>query len=116
MNKKLKSLAALSYENGQLDPQTVDLISSKINRRELKEYIRYLKQIENAKQVMVTVPKQLENKDKEMIRHLFPDKTIVYINDPSMISGIKITSGDVEYEISMNQIFHDIINHISRYD
>ena|ERR1039457_6970681 len=116
MNKKIKSLALLSYDNCQLDANAIDLISSRLNRRELKDYIRFLKQIENEKQVIVTVPKQLENKDKEKIQLLFPDKTIIYLTDPEMISGIKITNGDVEYEISINQIFHDIINHISKYD
>ena len=43
-------------------------------------------------------------------------KKIIYAVDPSMISGIRIVDNDIEYEISLDQIFQNLINHVSRLD
>ena len=43
-------------------------------------------------------------------------KKIIYAIDPSMISGIKVVDNDVEYEISLDQIFQNLIAHVSNID
>jgi F0F1-type ATP synthase delta subunit len=116
MKSKIKDLVKASYKNGQLDPDTVSTIADHFNRHSLKEYIKLIKQEEGAKQVVVTSPKVLTDTDRTMIQNQFPDKKIIYILDPEMISGIKIVDKDVEYEISLKRTFNDIIDHINNYD
>jgi F0F1-type ATP synthase delta subunit len=114
MKNKIKNLVELSYEDGQLNPEAVELIISRLSRKELKQYIRFLKQEENKKHVFVTSAKQINNKSREKIQHLFPKKQISYYMDPSMISGIKIVENDTEYEVNLDKTFHDIMVFLSK--
>lgn len=116
MNKKIRGLVVQSYKQDQLDPEIVSLVADHLSRHELKQYIRLLKQQENKKQVIVTVPKHMTAEERNMMQKLFSNKRIVYTVDPSMISGIRIVDNDMEYEVSLNQIFQDLISHITRYD
>lgn len=116
MKNTIQGLIVKSYKQDKLDPAVVDLIANKLSRRELKQYIRLLKQEENKKQVIVTVPKSLTSEERDMIQKLFTGKKIIYAIDPSMISGIKVVDNDVEYEISLDRIFQNLINHISNID
>lgn len=115
-NNKIKNLVKASYKNEQLDSDTVNKIADHFSRNSLKQYIKLIKQEEGKKQVIVTSPTVLSEKDRDMIQKQFPDKKIVYILDPEMISGIKIVDKDVEYEISLKRTFNDIIDHINNYD
>jgi F0F1-type ATP synthase delta subunit len=116
MNKMIQGLVVKSYKQDQLDPAIVDLVANKLNRRQLKQYIRLLKQQENKKQVIVTVPKTLSSEERDMIQKLFTGKKLYYTVDPSMISGIRIVDNDVEYEISLDQIFQNLLAHMSKVD
>lgn len=116
MAKKLQGLVLESYNKGQLDADTVEFIAGKLNRSELKKYIQLLKQHENEKQVLISVPKSLTEDQHEMMQKLFNGKKIIYTVDPSMIGGIKVIDNDMEYEISLNQIFSDFLTHLERYD
>jgi F0F1-type ATP synthase delta subunit len=114
--KKIQQLVAQSYKGEQLDSETVAMLSDHMNRQTLKQYISMLKQEEKKKQVIITSPKSLNDKDKKVLQELFPKKKIVYILDPEMINGIQITDNDREYELNLNRTFHDIIDHLSEYD
>ena len=118
MSKKtrLQKLVIQSYKGDELDPKTVEMIADHMNRETLKQYISLLKHEEKKKQVIITSPKSLKEADKSILKDLFPKKKIVYILDPEMINGIQITDDDNEYEVNLNRTFHDIINHLSRYD
>ncbi|HEX8932269.1 MAG TPA: F0F1 ATP synthase subunit delta, partial [Patescibacteria group bacterium] len=105
-----------SYKDDQLDAKTVSLIADHMNRQTLKQYISLLKQGENRKQVIITSPQALSEKDKKTLQELFPKKKIIYILDPEMINGIQVTDNDDQYEVNLNQTFHAIIDHLSRYD
>jgi len=114
--KKLQNLVTESYKEGQLDSETVNMLADHMNRQTLKQYISSLKQTEKKKQVTITSPRSLQEKDKKALQELFPKKKIMYILDPEMINGIQITDNDREFEINLNRTFNDIINHLSRYD
>ena len=92
------------------------MIADHMNRQTLKQYINMLKQEEKRKQVMITSPKALTEQDKKTLGELFPKKKIIYVLDPEMINGIQIADNDKEYELNLNRTFHDIINHLSKYD
>ena len=116
MKNKLKNLVELSYNKGELDQQTAEAIADKLDRGELKEYIRLLKQEEDKKLVYVTSAKELQNESRKMIEDRFPTKKIVYAIDETMINGIRIVERDREYEMSLNQTFNDIIGHLTKYE
>ena len=112
----IQGLVVKSYKQDQLDESIVDLVANKLTRRQLKEYIKLLKQQASKKQVIVTVPKSLNSEERDMLQKLFNGKKIMYTVDPSMISGIRIVDNDVEYEISLDQIFQNLIAHVSKLD
>ncbi len=105
-----------SYKNEQLDPEIVDLVANQLSRNELKQYIKLIKQQENKSQVIVAVPKTLKSREQDVIQKLFLGKKIVYTVDSLMLSGIKIVDNDIEYELSLNQIFQDLVMHLAKYD
>ena len=113
MKKQIKTLAAQSYKNNKLDPKIVEMIADRLNRQSLKQYIRLLKQEEGKKQVVVTSPKSLAESDMKKLQSQFPDKKIIYILDPEMMSGIRIVDKDIEFESSINQTFNDIIRFLN---
>ena len=114
--KKLQELVGESYKGEELDGKTVEMLADHMNRQTLKQYISLLKQNEKKKQVMITSPKSLKEADKKTLQGLFPKKKIIYVMDPEMINGIQITDNDKEYEVNLNRTFHDIIDHLSKYD
>lgn len=116
MKSSIQGLVLKSYNNNQLDQATVELIANKLTRRELKQYIRLLKQQEVKKQVFVTVPKTLSSEERDMIQKLFVGKKILFKVDPGMISGIRIVDNDVEYEVSLDKIFSSLLAHMSKLD
>lgn len=116
MRKKINGLVLNSYNDNQLDPEIVDLIANRLSREELKQYIKLLKHYEHKKHVIVTVPQYLSNEQQIIIQKLFMDKEILYTIDPTIVSGIKIVDNDMEYELSINQLFQDLIKHLVKYD
>ncbi len=114
--KKLQDLVTESYKGEDLDSKTIEMLADHMNRQTLKQYISLLKQNEKKNQVMITSPKSLKETDKKTLQDLFPKKKIIYVMDPEMINGIQITDNDKEYEINLNRTFHDIIDHLSKYD
>ena len=113
MKKQIKTLVAQSYKNNKLDPKIVEMITDRFNRQSLKQYIRFLKQEEGKKQVVVTSPKSLTGSDMKKLQSQFPNKKIIYILDPEMVSGIRIVDKDTEFESSINQTFNDIIRFLN---
>lgn len=116
MMSKLKNLVELSYQNGALDQQAVELIAERLDRRELKTFIRLLKNEEDKKIVYVTSAQELDDSSRQMIQRRFPDKKLICAIDRSMINGVRIVEKDNEYEISLNQTFDDIIGYLTKYD
>ena len=117
IKKNFTKLVAHSYtDEGYLDEKTIDQITEHMNRKTLKEYLRVLKQEEKKRQVIVNSPTPLTPEDRAKMQAQFPTKKIFYMIDPEMISGIQVVNNDEELEISLNQTFDDIINHLSKYD
>src|SRR5258705_8325278 len=109
MKKQIQKLVLQSYKNNQLDGKVVAMIADRMNRQSLKQYIHLLKQTEKKKQVIITSPKSLTTADMKKLEGQFPGKKFIYILDPEMINGIRISDKDNEYETSLKQTFNDII-------
>jgi F0F1-type ATP synthase delta subunit len=116
MKKKIAPLVAHSYRNGKLDAETVERVADKMDRRTLKEYLHLLKQEEKKNQVVITSPTPMTEVDRTMLEKTFPNKQMIYLIDPEIISGIQVVNNDQEFEISLNQTFNDIIKYVSKND
>lgn len=113
-NKKVKQLANLSYLKNSLDEKSVKKISSKLNRKDLKEYIKMLKMLEKKKIVTVSLPTNAV--DKQMQKNLieiFKGKKIIFKIDKNLIAGIKIVDFDNVYDFSLNNKLDNIIANIN---
>ncbi|MBA3723781.1 MAG: hypothetical protein H0W89_02690 [Candidatus Levybacteria bacterium] len=116
MNKKLKNLVKESYNNGQLDQETVVYIAARLSRKDLKHYISLLKQEEAKHEVLVTSAEKLSSEDVGKIQKLYPGMNVIHSVDKSMINGVRIVENNKEYEINLNRTFHDIIGFLSTHD
>jgi len=116
MKSRLKNLVELSYTDGELNQKNIEIIANKLTRKDLKTYIRLLKQEEDKKIVYVTSAQELTDGSRKMVENRFPDKKILYQVDPRMINGVRIVEIDNEYEMSLNQTFDDIIGYLTKYD
>lgn len=114
MRKKIiKQIALKSYYGEELDEKTVDSIADRLNRHDLKLYIKELKNYEKKKNVYVSLPYPPSNKEKETVHLLFPKKKISYIIDPSLVVGVKITNNDLVTEMSLKHTLEDIMLYTS---
>lgn len=112
MHKKLlKQLVALSYSDDSLDKAVVLEIAEKLSRKELKLYINALKKEEQARRVVVALPK----KDEQMfqkLQDLFPKKRMEVEEDPSLILGMKITDNDMVYNFTLQNTLKNIVKYV----
>ncbi len=102
MDKKLlQKLVETSYTNGKLDAQKANAIADKLDRSNLKEYIKGLKEKERKVTVVVDIPSNNQESYKQELTRLFPDKKIIMRTDPSLILGIRITDNDTVYDLNL---------------
>lgn len=112
----VKLLVKESYKDGQLVKENVDYIAARLSRKELKSYIKLLKEEEIKQQVFVTSAETLSKADIDKIQKLYPGKIITSSVDKTMISGVRIVENNKEYEVNLNRRFHDIIGFLSTND
>lgn len=113
MNKNIIKLAQESINNGKIDQKRVDLISKRLTRTELKDYIKVLKNLTTKNKVYITLPTQPSEKQKKEFSSLFNNKEIVYNIDASIFPGIRILQGDLQYEVSLRNSMQQLLVHLN---
>lgn len=114
MNKNLlKQIIAASYKNGELDTKTVAKISEKLDRSQLKQYIRALKNAEKLNTVYIESPVTDGKKLVANFQNIFPNKKITFIKNSSLIAGVRINYNDDIFEVSVKNNLEKILNSIS---
>ncbi len=117
MNKKLlKQLLLISYKNGDLDSEIVAKISEKLDRTQLKQYIRALKNAEKLHNVYVETPFPENTNMMDSFKTIFPDKKIQNLENSSLIVGTKISYNDDIFEVSLKNNLDQIVRNIEDYD
>lgn len=112
--KQIKKLALASYTKSNLDYSLVKKFIKSLNRSELKEYVKTLKNIENRKSVIVTVVDISFTSDViKKIKSIFKGKRVLIKEDKSLIAGIKISDYDMVYELSLKNKIDKIISFIN---
>ncbi len=109
--KKIKMLVLASYIDKKLDPDRINKIVKLLTRKDLKVYIKLLKNYEKQNTVIVSLP-FLYN-DKKKFSKIFKGKKIIYKEDTSLMTGVKIVNNDIVYEYDLKNTLEDIATHIA---
>ncbi len=113
--KQLRELIQESYTKDKLDEQKVDVIASKLKRKDLKSYIRALKLKEDRNIVTVAVTSAtIYNTTKQIFFDLFPGKTITMSEDKLLMLGARVRADDMIYDFSLQRKLEDILDEIDR--
>lgn len=117
MNRQmLKQLVIESYQNGELDASKVNKIADLLTKKELRLYIRALKNWEREHKVVIEVPSD-GGMNFDELQGIFPEKKIVVNVDPSLILGMRLQDNDDIYEMSLKNTLDKITEHIEeQYD
>lgn len=98
--RQIKKLAEQSYK--QLDEKKIEKITSLLSRKDLKEYVRQLRLLVKAQQVIIALPNlKSYNTNNNFFEDLFKGKQIIYQEDPSLLLGAQITDNDMVYDLSL---------------
>ncbi|MDP3988293.1 MAG: F0F1 ATP synthase subunit delta [Candidatus Levybacteria bacterium] len=111
--KQLNELVFKSYSKGILDEKKAKSIAAALARKELKEYIKALKNNEDKNTVVVSSAISLRDQQKKMIKSLFPGKKILYNTNESLIAGIRIRENDILYEMDFKDSLTNLLSHVS---
>lgn len=109
--KSIKKLAQESFTHGELDENKVGLISPKLKRRDLKIYIRFIKEFEKQHTVYVFIPANALDTSKEtlmILKKYFDGEKIIISVDEQLLTGIRVINNDNVFELSLNKTFDDI--------
>lgn len=100
--KKIKLLLISCYDNNKLNREKVLNIAKNLKRIDLKRLVRELKACEAEKSIVVTLSSEIYN--KEPFRSYFPNKSLIFKYDPTLLVGIRIEYNDNVYDFSLKNI------------
>lgn len=108
--KKIKMLVLSSYTDKKLNSDMVNKIAALLTRKDLKIYIKVVKNYEKENTVIVSLPFMYN--DKKIFDKTFKGKKIIYKEDPSLIAGVRIINNDIVYEYDLQNTLEDIATYI----
>ncbi len=112
-NKFIKQLALASYTKNKLDQTKVNKIIKNLTRLELKKYIKAIKNLEKQKVVYVYSSIKLNKLNVQEFKKIFTQKEIVFLEDKSLLAGIKVVNNDLVYENNLSNNFENLINYLN---
>lgn len=116
MTKKFKNMALASYTKDELDSSKVSRIIKDLSKKDLREYIKALKRLEEKRTLTVFLPSlslktpKLEND----LKKTFPLKKLVFKEDGSLIAGLKIVDYDNIYNLNIKDTIQDMVSFIAK--
>ena len=113
--KQIKNLATVSYVGEKLDEKKVTKIVKLLTKTELKRYVKCLKNLEQGKTVKIIMSK-LDNKNEltKNLKGVFPNKKLEFIEDKSLIAGIKLVDNDIIYDFNLANTFENLVSYINQ--
>ena|SRR3989344_6068680 len=112
--KEIKTLALRSFIRNNLDPKKVKLFSSKMTRKQLRDYIKYIKFYDARNKITIVFPHldKIKKTDLKAFTKLFANKKIIYHEDPSLLLGIRVINNDLVYDFNLKDSFENITQSI----
>lgn len=99
--KKIVHLVELSTTKGKLDPKKIKVIAKTLPKRELVSYYRSLIRKREEEKAYVYTSCDMPSNVLQRLKKLFSGKDVVFLQDPSVISGMKIQVGDLIFDASL---------------
>lgn len=100
--KEIKKLAQDCYTDNKLDEKQIEKIGALLSRKDVKEFIRCLKQIEKKHNLYVALTDtNIYNQNKNLFKDLAKGKEIIFQENPSLLLGMQIINDDMIYEMSL---------------
>lgn len=114
--KQIEQLVLQSYTGDNLDNRKVERLIGQVSRRDLKMYIRTLRNWERKRSVEILIPDEgyKKNIKLDMIKKMFPKKRVKYSVDSSLITGVKVISEDMVYDFNLKDTLENIVEHIRK--
>jgi F0F1-type ATP synthase delta subunit len=112
MNKKVRKLVELSFENGKIDNKVAEYILTNLSKKELKDFLKILKSKVEANRVMISSASILNSSEKITMSRLFPDYSVEFEENKQIGGGIKVTIGDTIIDLSVKNYIDTIILNI----
>lgn len=102
-NQLIKNLANNSLDtNGNVDSKIATYVLNKLNKKELKIFLRRLKKLNMERNVTVRFEGNMTNEVKIDIENMYKDKNIKYEKDTSLGGGIIIVDNDMTVNYTMS--------------
>lgn len=112
--KEIKQLVLASYTKDKLDIKKINTIIKFFSKKDLKNYVRYIKSYEKTKNIIIEMP-VVSNKEDilRQFKKLYPDKNIQLKENKSLLAGVKITDNDIVYEQNLKNKLENIVSFIN---
>lgn len=111
--KQIKQLILASYTKDKLDQKKVEKVAKFLKKKDLKLYVKGLKNNEKKKEVVIAVPSaSVYNTSKKIFFDAFPGKSITVREDKLLMLGSKVTADDMVYDFSLKKKLEDFLHDI----
>lgn len=118
MDKKLiRKLVDASYSDKRLDKERVEKIASYLSQKELKAYIKQLKNRELERTVQIDSARPITDREKDAFVKRFSEKKVLFETNLSLLLGYRIRENDIIYDMNLSDTLHDIEQYLNeQYD
>lgn len=109
--KQIKFLSTKSFTRNELDSKKVKIFTAKMKRRDLRNYIREIKAIDEKNKITVIIPalKDFKKNDIAILLKRYKDKKIIYREDPNLLVGIKVIDNDLIYDFNLKNSLENLV-------
>lgn len=112
--KQIAKLAEISYIDNKLNADRVEKIISHLDKGELREYLKALRKQEQKLVVYIDYALELSEDNKKKFENLYPDKIVIFRNNPDLVMGIRITEDDMVYNFNMDNALGQIREYLDK--
>lgn len=109
--KQVKLLASKSFKKNELDPKRTKLFSAKMKRKDLRNYIREIKTLDQKNKITIVIPnlKNFKKTDISAFLKNYKNKKIIYEEDPNLLVGVKVIDNDLIYDFNLKNTLENLI-------
>lgn len=112
-NKLIQQLVEKSFSNDKIDPKIVFSIADRLNRRQLKEYIKKLRKHLIQKTVIIETALPVSAATKLAYEESYKGKTLNFVTNKNLIVGVKIYENDIILSKNLKDTLENIRQYIS---
>lgn len=109
---KLKSLAKIASQNSVIPQDIESFVLTKLNKLELKLFLRFYNLELQRKSVKVSSASELSKETINSIHDIFVEKNIENVIDPTLGGGIKLQQDDLIIDFTVKKYINDTIEEL----